>query len=89
MVGVAHAMCLLGVGKHPLDGLFSQVIDGFAAWRQADILRTLKGILPDTAGNGFDALLGMGAFVASRTIHADVRLALVFPISLPVGGGIA
>ena len=54
----------------------------------ADIFGVLYVILPDVPRNDFGFVAALGAICKVGTIFADVTLALVFAVTVPVRGGI-
>ena len=85
---VAHAVFFFCVGKYTLNFFFSQTVQ-FSIYRHVpDVLRHLHKVLPDMAQNRFLALCIFSALRSGGAVFAKVGSALVFPVSVPVCGGI-
>ena len=85
---ITHCVFLFGVCKDALNRLRTQGIGCFAYRRMPDILCPLQILLPDMAGYGFCVLPVLRTSFPNRAALTDVALALIFPISFTVGGGI-
>ena len=85
---IAHAVFLFCIGEHTLYFLFSQPVQLAVYWGVPGILSQFHKILSDMPHHRLFAFGVCGAFVPGRAGIADIRSALVFPVTIPVGGGI-
>src|SRR5699024_2015097 len=85
---VTHPVFFLRIGKHTLNLLFSQPVQFFVHRHMPDMLCHLHIVLPDMAQYGFLALGVLGAHPSGGTALAKIASAFVFPVALPVCGGI-
>lgn len=86
---ITHCVFLFCVRKDALNGLGSQGVGCLAQGRMSDVLRPFYVLMPDVALNDFGALSALGAAFTDRAVFANVALALVFPVSIAVGGRVA
>ena len=86
---ITHGVFLFGVGKHPLNGLTSHGVCLFPQFGMPDVLSPLYILLPDMAGDRFCATGRSGASLPVRAALANIALALILPVTFPVGRGIA
>ena len=82
---IPHGMLLFGVRKDPFDGLLAPLVQLLIFRRIPDVVRQLLVALPDMPLYRFHTIFGMGAQRPCRTARAYLRIALVFPVSVPVG----
>ena len=85
---VTHPVFFLRIGKHTLNLLFSQPVQFFVHRHMPDMLCHLHIVLPDMAQDCFLALGVLGAHPSGGTALAKIASAFVFPVALPVCGGI-
>ena len=88
VLGVTHAVLFFRIGKYTLDLLFSQPVQFFVHRHIPDMLRHLHIVLPDMAPHRFLAPGAFGTYPSGRTAFAKISPAFVFPVALPVCGGI-
>ena len=81
---ITHRVFFLGVREDPFNGFLSALIELRVRRRISGIVRQLLIVLPDMPLHRFDTVLGMRTPFSGRTGGADIRIALVFPISITV-----
>ena len=85
---VAHTVLLLRIGEYTLNLLFSQTVQLFVYRHMADMLRHLHIVLPNMAQDCFLTLGIFSTHSSAGTAFAKIGPAFVFPITVPVCGGI-
>lgn len=85
---VTHPVLFLRIGKHTLNLLFSQPVQLFVHRHVPDMFCHLHIVLPDMAQHSFFALGVFGAHSSGGTSFAKIGPAFVFPVAVPVCGGI-
>lgn len=85
---ITHCMLFFGVCKNAFNGLSPPLVKIPVLWCAAGVIRQVLVILPDMLLHRFDAALGMGTQLSGRTVGAYLRIALVFPVAVPVCSGI-
>ena len=85
---VTHTVLLLRIGEHTLNLLFSQTVQLFVYRHMADMLRHLHIVLPNMAQDCFLTLGIFSTHSSAGTAFAKIGPAFVFPITVPVCGGI-
>ena len=85
---ITHSVFFFGVCKDTFNRLFTPPV-------KALVLRCITGIVcqlfvmfPDMSLYGFYAVFGVGASLSGGTICANLGIAFVFPVAVPVCGGI-
>ena len=81
---ITHRVFFLGVREDPFNGFFSALIELCVRRRISGIVRQFLIVLPDMPLHRFDTVPGMRTPFSGRTGGADIRIALVFPISITV-----
>ena len=84
---ITHRVFFLGVREDPLNGFLSALVELRVRRRISGIVRQFLIVLPDMP-HRFDTAPGMRTPFSGRTGRADIRIALVFPISIPVRGAV-
>ena len=82
-------MQLFGVSKTAFDGFLAAFIYPLAPRAQPVGVDLLKALLPDMACDDLGVIATLRASIAQRAGSADLRVALVFPISGTVGGAVS
>ena len=85
---ITHRVFFLGVREDPFNGLFSLLVKIPVLRCIAGVVCQLLIVLPDMPLHRFDTVPGMRTPFSGRTGRADIRIALVFPISIPVRGAV-
>ena len=86
---VTHGVFFLGVSKNPFYGFLAPRIQLLVFRRVTGVVRQFLIILPDMPLHRLDTVFGMGTQVPGRAVGTDFGVAFVFPVALPVGGGVA
>lgn len=81
---ITHRVFFLGVCEDPLNGFLSALIELRVRRRISGIVRQFLIVLPDMPLHRFDTVSGMRTPFSGRTGGADIRITLVFPISITV-----
>ena len=81
---ITHRVFFLGVREDPFNGLFSPLVKIPVLRRISGVVRQFLIVLPDMPLHRFDTVLGMRTPFSGRTGGADIRITLVFPISITV-----
>ena len=81
---ITHRVFFLGVREDPFNGFLSALIELCVRRRISGIVRQFLIVLPDMPLHRFDTVPGMRTSCSGRTDGADIRIAPVFPISIPV-----
>ena len=81
---ITHRVFFLGVREDPLNGFLSALVELRVRRRISGIVRQFLILLPDMPLHRFDTVLGMRTPFSGRTGGADIRITLVFPISITV-----
>lgn len=81
---ITHRVFFLGVREDPLNGFLSALVELRVHRRISGIVRQFLIVLPDMPLHRFDTVSGMRTPFSGRTGRADIRIALVFPISITV-----
>ena len=81
---ITHRVFFLGVREDPLNGFLSALVELRVHRRISGIVRQFLIVLPDMPLHRFDTVLGMRTPFSGRTGRTDIRIALVFPISITV-----
>ena len=79
-------MLLFGVRKDAFDGFLAPLVQVLILGRVAGVVGQFLIILPDMPLYRFGTILGVGTKLARRAAFANLRVGLVFPVSVPVGG---
>ena len=82
--GIAHPMLLLRIRKDTLYRFFSCLVHPLVDRRVPGIICQFLVILPDVPGDCFHTVFALCAKVPGWTIGAYLRIAFVFPVSIPV-----
>ena len=85
---ITHSVFFFGVCKDAFNGLFPLLVKILVLRCIAGIVCQLFVILPDMPLYGFYAVFGVGAKLSGGTICANLGIAFVFPVAVPVCGGI-
>ena len=85
---IAHAVLFLCIGKHTLYFLLPRLVDVPVLRCVPDVFRHFHKVLPDVAGNSFLTLGALRTHGFCRTVLAQIRLALVLTVAVPVCCGI-
>ena len=85
---ITHRVFFLGVREDPFNGLFAPLVKLPVYRRISGIVRQFLIVLPDMPLHRFDTVPGMRTPFSGRAGRADIRIALVFPISIPVRGAV-
>ena len=88
-LGITHGVFLLGVRKDPFNGLLAPLVQFLVLRRITGVVRQLLVVLPDMPVHRLYTVLGVGAQLSSGTAGADLRVTLVFPAAVPVGGAVS
>ena len=78
---ITHGVFFFRIRKVPFNRFFAFLV-------KLLVLRRISGIIPDMTLYRLYAILGMGTELSGRAIGADLWVALVFPVSIPVGGAV-
>ena len=81
-------MFFLGVREDPFNSLFAPLVKLPVRGRISGVVRQFLIVLPDMPLHRFDTVPGMRTPFSGRTGRADIWIALVFPISIPVRGAV-
>ena len=81
---ITHRVFFLSISKDPLNSLFAPLVKLPVLRRISGIVRQFLIVLPDMPLHRFDTVPGMRTPFSGRTGGADIRIALVFPISITV-----
>ena len=81
-------MLFFGVRKDAFNGLFPLLVKIPVLWCIAGVIRQVFVILPDMPLYGLYVVLGMRAKLSGGTIRTNSGVTLVFPVAVPVCGGI-
>ena len=81
-------MLFFGVRKDAFNGLFPLPVKILVLRCIAGVVRQVLVILPDMPLYGLYAVLGMRAKLSGGTIRTNSVVTLVFPVAVPVCGGI-
>ena len=81
---ITHRVFFLGVREDPFNGFLSALVELRVRRRISGIVRQFLIVLPDMPLHRFDTVPGMRTPFSGRTGGADIRIALVFPISITV-----
>ena len=84
VVCITHRVFFLGVREDPFNGFLSALVELRVRRRISGIVRQFLIVLPDMPLHRFDTVPGMRTPFSGRTGGADIRIALVFPISITV-----
>ena len=85
---ITHSVFFFCVRKDAFNRLFPLVVKVPVLRCIADVVRQILVILPDLPLYGLYAALGMRAAFSGGTIRANPGITLVFPVAVPVCGGI-
>ena len=85
---ITHRVFFLGVREDPFNGFLSALVELRVRRRISGIVRQFLIVLPDMPLHRFDTVPGMRTPFSGRTGRADIWIALVFPISIPVRGAV-
>ena len=83
---ITHTMLFFGIGKDPLNGFLAFGIKIFVFRGVPGVIGQFLVIFPNMAQDGFHAVFGMGAQVPGGTLSTDLRVAAIFPLTVPVSG---
>ena len=86
--GISQTMFLFGICKDPFNGFFPCLVHPLVNRSVSGIVGHFFIFFPDVPGNGFHEIFAVCAKVSGGTVGTDFGIALVFPISVPVGGAI-
>src|SRR5699024_9642296 len=86
VLSIAHGVFFLGVGKDSFNGLLAPLVQFLVLWGVAGVVCQVLVVFPDMPLYCFDTIFGMGAQMSGGTAGTDLRVASVFPVSVPVGG---
>ena len=81
---ITHRVFFLGVREDPFNGFLSALVELRVRRRISGVVRQFLIVLPDMPLHCFDTVPGMRTPFSGRTGGADIRIALVFPISITV-----
>ena len=81
---ITHRVFFLGIREDPFNGFLSALVELRVRRRISGIVRQFLIVLPDMPLHRFDTVLGMRTPFSGRTGGADIRITLVFPISITV-----
>ena len=84
--GITHCVFLFGICKYTLYGFFSCLIHPLVDRSIPDIVSHFFVFLPDVPANSLNAVFAVCTQMSGRTIAADLWIAFIFPVTLPVGG---
>ena len=84
--GITHCVFLLGIRKDTFNGFFSCLVHPLVDRSVPSIVSHFLVFLPDMPGNCFNAVFVIGAKVSCWAITADLWIAFIFPVAIPVGG---
>ena len=85
---ITHSVFFFGVCKDTFNGLFPLLVKALVLRCIACVICQLFVILPDVPLYGFYAVFGVGAKLSCRTLGAKPCITFVFPVAVPVCGGI-
>ena len=83
---ITHGVFLFGIGKDALDFFLALFVKCFVIRRVTRILCQLNVVVPDVLSNNLFTVSGMSALVNGRTVFANIAAALVFSVTVSVGG---
>ena len=86
--GITHPMFLFGIRKDTLYRFFSRLVHPLVDRCVPSVVCQFLVVLPDVPGNRLNAILVLCAKMSGGTVGANLWIALVFPVSIPVGGAV-
>ena len=84
--GITHPVLLLGIRKDTLYRFFSGLVHPLVDRCVPGIVSHILVCLPDMTGNRLNAIFVLCAKRSGWTVGTNLWVALVFPVSIPVGG---
>ena len=86
--GISQTVLLFGICKDALYGFFSCLVHPLVNRGVAGIVSHFLVFFPDVPGNRLNAILVICAKMPGGTVAADLWIAFIFPVSIPVGGAV-
>ena len=86
--GITHPVFLFGIRKNTLNGFFPCLVHPPVDRSVPGIVSHILIFLPDMTSNRLNAIFVRCAKMSGGTVGTNLWVALVFPVSIPVGGAV-
>ena len=86
--GITQTVFLFGICKDTFNGFFPCLVHPLVNRSVPGIISHLLVFLPDVPGNCFNVILVICTKMSGGTVAADLWIAFIFPVSIPVGGAV-
>ena len=86
--GISQTVLLFAIRKDTFNGFFPCLVHPLVNRSVSGIISHLLVFLPDVPRNGFNEIFVLCAKMPGGTVAADLWIAFIFPVSIPVGGAV-
>ena len=86
--GISQTVLLFAIRKDTFNGFFPCLVHPLVNRSVPGIVCHFLVFLPDVPRNGFNEIFVLCAKMPGGTVAADLWIAFIFPVSIPVGGAV-